>query len=97
MGAVKKRVLQPKVTAESVRRKWQKKYAELNEMYESLCDAHRNLAYAADCHRNAQEKLSQKVNEIQDLATDRLVRIHQLEGVIIYLEGKLNGTDGKEE
>lgn len=93
MGVTKRRVLQPKVTAESVRRKWQKKYAELNEMYESLCDAHRNLAYAADCHRNTQEKLRQEAAEIQELATDRLVRIHQLEGVIIYLEGKINGTN----
>lgn len=80
------KTLKPKVTAASVKREWEKKYAELNEMYESLCDAHRNLAYAADCHRNTEEKL-------REIATDRLVRIHQLEGVIVYLEGKLNGTN----
>ena len=80
------KTLKPKVTAASVKREWENKYAELNEKYESLCNAHRTLAYAADCHRNTEEKLRQ-------MATDRLVRIHQLEGVIIYLEGKLNGTN----
>ena len=97
MGAVKKRVLQPKVTTASVRRKWQDKYAELNERYESLCRNHRLLARAADDHRVAQELFREEARITQELATDRLVRIHQLEGVIIYLEGKLNGTEGKEE
>ena len=92
MGTVKSRVLKPKVTVESVRRKWEEKYAQLNKKHEALCAAHMDLARAADLHRTAQEHFREEMEKAQDLATDRLIRTHQLQGVIIYLEGKLNGS-----
>lgn len=93
MGVTKKRVLQPKVTVDTVRRKWQDKYAQLNKKYESLCQAHRLLAIAADDHRKAQEYFRKEVEDTQYQATERLIRTHQLQGVVIYLEGKLNEKD----
>lgn len=86
------KALKPKVTVASVKRQWEKKYADLNAKYENLCKNHRLLARAADDHRIAQEHFRKEMERLQDLATDRLIRNHQLQGVIIYLEGK-NGTD----
>ena len=85
--------LKPKVTVASVRRQWQLKYAILNEKYEILCKNHRLLAAAADDHRVAQEYFRNESLEKQELATERLIEIHQKQGVINYLEGRLNGND----
>ena len=80
--------LKPKVTVASVKRQWETKYAELNNRYEVLCKNHRLLAIAADDHRVAQEHFRSEMNELQELATERLVRIQRLLGVIAYLDGE---------
>ena len=66
------RKLPPKVTVESVRRKWEEKYAALNRQYEYIADRLVEMAKNADKHRNNEKKLN---NEIIDLKT----KIGQLE------------------
>ena len=85
--------LKPKVTVASVRREWLERFTDLGKQYDALCDAHRALARAADDHRTAQEYFRKEAQEIQELATERLIELHQKQGVINYLEGKLNGNN----
>ena len=66
------RKLPPKVTVESVRRKWEEKYAALNRQYEYIADRLVEMAKNADKHRNNEKKLN---NEVIDLKT----KIGQLE------------------
>lgn len=84
--------LKPKVTIASVRRQWQEKFAQLDFQYSILAERNAELARVQDIYLSEKVTLSQALNKAQDLATDRLITIHQLEGVIMYLEGK-NGTD----
>lgn len=85
--------LKPKVTIASVRRQWQEKFAQLDFQYSILAERNAELARVQDIYLSEKVTLSQALNKAQDLATDRLITIHQLEGVIMYLEGKLNGTN----
>ena len=85
--------LKPKVTIASVRRQWQTKYNELNERYERLCNAHMELARAADKHCDESNQLEAILEKQNKLAFDRLVETHRLQGIILYLEGKLNEKD----
>lgn len=89
MGSVKKRVLQPKVTVASVKRQWEEKYAELSERYDSLCQAHVDLASRADWHRNNEESVRQELEEAQRITIESLANSLRQEGVIAYLEKKL--------
>lgn len=82
----KNRVLQPKVTVLSVRREWEKKYAELKDAFDQLAQAHIELAGRADLHF-ADSKL------FKNLAENRLVELHRHQGVIIYLENKLQDLE----
>lgn len=84
--------LKPKVTVASVRRQWQEKFAQLDLQYSILAERNAELARVQDVYLSEKVTLSQALNKAQDLATDRLITIHQLEGVIMYLEGK-NGTN----
>lgn len=85
--------LKPKVTVASVKRKWEEKYNELNAKYEDLCQAHIDMARAADEHSNAEAALQKCLDRQNELAYTRLVEIHRLQGIVIYLENKLNGND----
>lgn len=51
------RVLKPKVTVDSVRRKWEEKYAALNKQYDYLADRLVEMAKNADKHRNRESNL----------------------------------------
>ena len=66
------RRLPPKVTVESVRRKWEEKYAALNRQYEYIAGQLIEMAKNADRHRNNEKEL---INEVIDLKT----KIGQLE------------------
>lgn len=55
------RVLQPKVTVEGVRRKWEERYAALNRQYEALADRLVEMAKNADNHRNEQMRLEKEL------------------------------------
>lgn len=91
MGSVTKpRKLQPKVTVAGVKRKWEEQYSELDTKYGNLCLAHLELAKKADEHHNAEVKL-------RELAEDRLILCHKMQGVIEYLEMKLGEQDGTKE
>ena len=85
--------LKPKVTIASVRRQWQTKYNELNERYERLCKAHMELARAADQHCDESNRLEKILEKQNELAFNRLVETHRLQGIILYLESKLNEED----
>ena len=66
------RKLPPKVTVESVRRKWEEKYAALNRQYEYIAGQLIEMAKNADRHRNSEKEL---INEVIELKT----KIGQLE------------------
>lgn len=55
------RVLQPKVTVEGVKRKWEERYAALNRQYEALADRLVEMAKNADNHRNEQMRLEKEL------------------------------------
>lgn len=80
--------LKPKVTVASVKRQWETKYAALNKQYDLLAVKHIEMAKHADEHRNAQQALERLVDDYRSLATERLVRIQRLLGVIAYLDGE---------
>lgn len=96
MGSVSKpaRKLQPKVTVATVKRNWEKKYAALSARYDELADKHIQMARIADQHRNAQENAESELQEFQDLASERLVLCHKMQGIIEYLEIKLEEANG---
>jgi chromosome segregation ATPase len=62
-----------KVTVESVRRKWEEKYAALNKQYEYLADRLIEMAQNADKHRNAEKSL----NNALDVANKEIVRLKE--------------------
>jgi chromosome segregation ATPase len=75
-----------KVTVESVRRKWEEKYAALNKQYEHLADRLIEMAQNADRHRNAEKSLKNQLNKAQtelgvtkSLLEERIQRIKKLE------------------
>lgn len=90
MGTVKKRVLQPKVTVASVKREWEEKYAALNRRYEELCKAHLDLAKIADTHYANFE-------DAQKIAVESLAECLRKEGVISYLDKKLELIRGNSD
>ena len=67
------RTLQPKVTVESVRRKWEEKYAALNKQYEYLAERLIDMAKNADTHRNAEKRL----NKALDVANETIVQLKE--------------------
>jgi len=97
MGSVNKpaRKLQPKVTVATVKRNWEKKYAALSARYDELAEKHIQMARIADQHRNAQEDAEGKLQDALDTATNRLVLCHKMQGIIEYLECKLEDRDGE--
>lgn len=87
--AVTKRVLKPKVTVASVKRKWEEKYAELSIKYDALAEAHLDLARRADRHFEDATTLQKLLDSQNELSFGRLVAINELKGVVKYLESKL--------
>jgi hypothetical protein len=86
--------LKPKVTVNSVKRKWEEKYAELDKKYEELCHAHVDLARQADAHRNSEEDLRKMLHtQLFPVLTDKI----KLLGVIEYLECKLEDQRGTDD
>ena len=82
--------LKPKVTVASVKRKWEERYADLNRKYENLCQAHMDLARNADEHRNKVEELNIDLTHAVKLGEDLAITSIRQQGVIKYLEGKLD-------
>ena len=60
------RKLPPKVTVESVRRKWESKYAALNSQYEYIAGQLIEMAKNADKHRNAQIAIQKELNDAKE-------------------------------
>lgn len=60
------RKLPPKVTVESVRRKWESKYAALNSQYEYIAGQLIEMAKNADKHRNAQKNLEVDLKDAKE-------------------------------
>lgn len=60
--STRNRVLQQKVTVDSVRRKWEEKYMALSRQYDYLSDRLVEMAKNADKHRNEQIRLGSELN-----------------------------------
>ena len=80
------RVTQPKVTVESVRRKWEEKYAHLNRQYEAMADRLVEMAKNADKHRNNEKSMEGRLNQMRaqlevtsDLLEEKIQLIEKLE------------------
>ena len=89
------RIMQPKVTVDSVRRKWEEKYAHLNRQYEALADRLVEMARNADMHRNKQHELESELEEANDsvemmcsVIRDKNVLIDKLKEEITKLESR---------
>jgi chromosome segregation ATPase len=59
------------VTVESVRRKWEEKYATLNKQYEYMAESLIEMAQKADSHRNAESRL----NDALDVANEIIAQL----------------------
>ena len=87
--------LRSKVTVASVKRQWEKKYAELNDRYDTLCRAHVVLGRQADFHRNNETRLQEIADHAQKMAVEALANNLRKDGVISYLEQMLNTVASK--
>lgn len=74
------------VTVDSVRRKWEEKYAHLNRQYEALADRLVEMAKNADKHRNNEKSMEGRLNHLRaqlevtsDLLEEKIQLIEKME------------------